>query len=165
MLFEGATLEYYFFSWRDQGTPGSEILPKSMWNLTKCKDVTTIWEVFLLRFGSVAIPNLTHISSWSKSGPRVAKTWTLHQFVDGFWDQNCPKILKEKRPHTHQRVNASRIWNCYAKKLPKRCQNITKELKLFETNLVACFCRYHSFINIKALVLRILGSRKIHTNP
>jgi hypothetical protein len=40
----------------------------------KCMDLTLILEVFLVRFGSSAIPNLKNISIRSGSGPRVAKT-------------------------------------------------------------------------------------------
>ena len=58
--------------------------------------------VCLIRFGSVAIPNLKNISIRAGAGPRVAKTLILHKFVDRFRYQLRSKIAKSNIKNTLQ---------------------------------------------------------------
>jgi hypothetical protein len=94
------------------------------------------------------MPFLKNISIRSESGPRVAKTSILHQFVDGFWDQLCIKIGKRDTENTSKNQCKQNTDLC-----AKAAQTMPKWYReshiVFEKMRLGVFLLNHRFMIIK----------------
>ena len=113
-------------------------------NLTEMLGLYIDFEVFLVRFGPVAIPNLKNSSIRSGAGPRVETTFfCINSWID--FGTNFTLKSQKATSKTHYKFITNKAWNLFAKSLSKRCRKVTDNQTMFNKNTVGCFCRDHFF--------------------